>query len=458
MKERTILEPQRDRLGNRKDFTVAGYIDLIRLAKQEYTFLKYSELADSFQNKYVLWRHDCDLSLNRSLRIARIERDESVVSTFFLNPHSQFYNLLEYSQAKIIEEILSLEHDIGLHFDAHFYDIDAEHQLEEYIGKEASWLQEWFGVQPVVFSFHNPSGFLLTCERDSYSGLINCYSSKFKESISYCSDSNGYWRHESLNTILAQALYPRIQVLTHAGWWQEEAMFARERIFRCIDGRANAIMGGYDECLEQLGRKNLVCTDIDFQFLKNCFGRIGDQLDYQWMRGEATSVFLDTWRLFDSRLVKYSRIMLCKLNNFSPSVARRLLDSEKIGLSPHKLLAVTIQKSWQEISGIDETHYLSWRSLRFRILKGQINGSFETSSEGMKKLIETMKHIDELCRKVLTGSLNASKSGIRINGVNRHDDQRLVSWIIDHSGQLEMSNEVTTEFLEAELIPLCHHS
>ena len=54
----------------------------------------------------------------------------------------------------------------------------------------------------------------------------------------YVSDSNGYWRFERLPEVLAAGAHERLHVLTHPEWWQEEAMSPRERILRCIAGRA----------------------------------------------------------------------------------------------------------------------------------------------------------------------------------------------------------------------------
>lgn len=242
-------------LYNIEDFTITEYIDLLRIAKRNYRFIAYDEVE--FASHFILWRHDCDISLNRALRFAQIERDNNISATYFLNPHSEFYNLLEKNQAKIIEQIIGLNHSIGLHFDAGFYNIDSEHQLDDVIAQEADWLRQWFGIEISVFSFHNPTEFLLTCEKYKYGGLINCYSEYFKQNISYCSDSNGYWRFRRLREILEQAADKNLHILTHAEWWQEKPMLPRDRVLRSVEGRAVAIMNAYDAFLEKNARKNI---------------------------------------------------------------------------------------------------------------------------------------------------------------------------------------------------------
>lgn len=237
------------------EFTTAQYQLLLVLAKQNYEFIKYSEI--DFSKKFILWRHDCDFSLNRSLRLAAIENEMGVKSTFFLNPHSEFYNLNEKKQHHLVHSILALGHDIALHFDSDFYGLQLEDDLDLLVSREADLLEQWFGKKITAFSFHNPTEFTLNYMEEKYGGLINCYSSFFKEKISYCSDSNGYWRFQPLHDVLTAASDPFLQVLTHPGWWQERKMLPRERILRCINGRAKSVIDEYDEFLLSRQRRNI---------------------------------------------------------------------------------------------------------------------------------------------------------------------------------------------------------
>ena len=241
------------------DFTISRYRDLLDVARRTYAFVKYESALEI--KKGIFWRHDVDCSLNRALRLAVIESEVGVEATYFINPHSEFYNLLERNQADIIFRILELGHSIGLHFDAEFYNVVEESILGELIDREAGWLESWFGVRPVAFSFHNPTEFLLGCDADSYGGLINCYSLFFRNEVGYCSDSNGYWRFRPLIDVLTEAREERLQVLTHPEWWQEEEMAPRERIVRCVQGRAKAVLRRYDEGLAKSGRRNIGLPD-----------------------------------------------------------------------------------------------------------------------------------------------------------------------------------------------------
>lgn len=287
------------------DFTLDHYSKLIELAKATYKFIGYSEISPD--QRFVLWRHDCDFSLNRALRLARLEQAHQVRSTYFLNPHCEFYNLLEKKQAEIVENILGHGHDIGLHFDATFYQARSEDELDALVAKEAGWLKDWFGVGPTAFSFHNPDAFLLTCERDSYGGLINCYSRKFKDKIPYCSDSNGYWRYRRLHDVLARGDEPRLQVLTHPGWWQDAALYPRQRMLRSVFGRADAAMRLYDDTLQVHGRENLAGPAGSLAFLKELDSGQFSLLDYLWHKQAFQPLFLELSRMHNGQLIS-----LCK--------------------------------------------------------------------------------------------------------------------------------------------------
>ena len=103
---------------NDQDFTVEAYRQLISLALTSYQLADYRSIP--WGERFVLWRHDCDYSLNRSLALAKIEAEVGLWSTFFVNPHCEFYNLLESGQLALVKEMVQLGHDIGLHFDGAF--------------------------------------------------------------------------------------------------------------------------------------------------------------------------------------------------------------------------------------------------------------------------------------------------------------------------------------------------
>lgn len=234
------------------DFTEDGYRSALVLAKSRYAFEPFG--TDS-EEPHVLWRHDVDASVQRAARLAAIEAEEGVRATYFLSFHSAFYNLLERPVVDAARETLSHGHWLGLHFDSAF---PGSADVAERIDREARSLADLLERPVVAFSFHNP-GLVnddLALEDDTVAGIVNAYGRGVRERYRYVSDSNGYWRHERLFDLLEDAP-PRLHVLTHPEWWQAGPLAPRDRIVRCVEGRAEAVLREYDELLASAGRENL---------------------------------------------------------------------------------------------------------------------------------------------------------------------------------------------------------
>lgn len=238
-----------------EDFTLSNYRKLLRLAKQNYDFQNYVNFDTS--TKYILWRHDIDFSMHRALKLAQLEAQENIKATYFVMFRSEFYNLMEAEISDLVFQIKNLGHDIGLHFDSHFYNIKTEEELEKYLMFEKELLEQLFQLQVHAFSFHNTTPFTMSCQNEKYAGLINVYANYFQTEVGYCSDSNGYWRFRRLEDVLQKAEDSCLQVLTHPSLWQDEPMAPRQRVLRGIQGRANKTIQWYDKTLAKYGRKNI---------------------------------------------------------------------------------------------------------------------------------------------------------------------------------------------------------
>lgn len=238
------------------DFTEEAYEELIRLARARYRFERYGKTSDE---PHVLWRHDVDASPHRAVRMAAIEAEQGARSVYCFLLHSSFYNLLERGVADKAREALDFGHGLGLHFDTAFYDGRlAGDRLHALVGREAALLQELLDRPVEVVSFHNPDvADDLGHDSDLLGGLQNAYGRTVRERYTYVSDSNGYWRFRRLIDVLQQGSHPRLHVLTHPEWWTPTPLPPRERIVRCVEGRAAATLDDYDRLLAAAGRRNI---------------------------------------------------------------------------------------------------------------------------------------------------------------------------------------------------------
>ena len=237
------------------DFTEAEYRRLLRLALASYRFIAFPEFRSAGPWS-VVWRHDIDLSVHRARALARIEAEEGIRATYFLNLHSAFYNALETDVASRVREIVALGHDLGLHFDPTFYAGGAT-GLEEALASERRLLESVFETAVSSFSLHNPETAGWRDDRDEIAGLVNAYGASLRGSFAYCSDSNGYWRFRRLRDVLEAAEDERLHVLTHPEWWVPEPMLPRARVARCIEGRATRQHERYERALAEMGRRNV---------------------------------------------------------------------------------------------------------------------------------------------------------------------------------------------------------
>jgi hypothetical protein len=237
------------------DFTRANYRRLIGLAKVHYRFRTFADFCKD--ERFVLWRHDVDVSPQGAVRMAEIEAEEGVVATYLVGLHSPFYNLLERDVSDCVRRILALGHDVGIHFDPDYYGLSDVSHLEPLLDRERHIVEHMLGHRARAFSFHNNTPMLQACGDWEYAGLIHCHAAYFQSEVGYCSDSNGFWRHRRLEDVLAGATDERLQVLTHPELWQDEPMPPRQRIRRSVDGRAAATLSGYDALLQSAGRENI---------------------------------------------------------------------------------------------------------------------------------------------------------------------------------------------------------
>jgi peptidoglycan/xylan/chitin deacetylase (PgdA/CDA1 family) len=240
-----------------EDFTFKNYHILMEIAKSKYQFSFFQPEYEKKSDHFILLRHDVEFSVPIALELAKIENKLGINSTFFIQLHSEFYNALEEKTFNLIKEIEKLGHQLGLHFDSHFWKINDENQLVKYLEIDKETFSKYFDSSPLVFSFHNNDSFTLSCNKDKYAGMINVYSNKYKHEFGYCSDSTGYWRYERLEDRLREAKDNILQILIHDGMWQEKILPPRRRVYKVIDDNAEFMKKNYDMKIKQFGAKNI---------------------------------------------------------------------------------------------------------------------------------------------------------------------------------------------------------
>ena len=198
----------------KNSFTYKNFIKVLKKAKKNgFSFSKFSKNFDK-KSKVILLRHDIDLSLEKALKMAEIESKLNLITTYFLRVNSTFYNIFETRNNEIIKRILSLGHEIGLHFDPLLYK-NLNLKINEGIKNDIKILEFYFNTKIKVISQHRP--FLLGTKTNKFIEKISVYSPFFLKKYKYISDSCQNWREFNLEEAIEK--FNKIHVLIHPEWW-----------------------------------------------------------------------------------------------------------------------------------------------------------------------------------------------------------------------------------------------
>jgi hypothetical protein len=211
-------------------FSPEGYRALLSAGQASgYRFVTFGDIRQDDATPVeplCLLRHDVDVNVRFALKLARIEAEAGVSSTYFLMLRSPAYNLLARATALAVREIVALGHEVGVHFDAQ-HPLVTDGNLIAMVLEEQRIIADVSGSPVHAVSFHQPSNLILQ-RSVAVPGLINTYNKQQLVSWHYVSDSNRDWRGQSCWELLRSGVHPRIQILTHPMWWvcRDEDVFA----------------------------------------------------------------------------------------------------------------------------------------------------------------------------------------------------------------------------------------
>jgi hypothetical protein len=178
-------------------FTLEHYAEILEAGTAGgYRFARF-ESAPERGSIYL--RHDIDLSLDAALRMAELEAEHGVTTTYLLMTKSVFYNLASAEGVDAIARLRELGHAVGLH--AVYPEIDLDERFD-----------------PVV-SWHNPDPEHMS---KAIPGAINVYAEPYFDRPSYRSDSNQHWRSGCPHEELRGGGFPWLQILVHPEIWVYE--------------------------------------------------------------------------------------------------------------------------------------------------------------------------------------------------------------------------------------------
>jgi hypothetical protein len=63
--------------------------------------------------KFIILRHDVDLSLSYALKLAKLEADHGLRVIYFVLLHTDLYNAMSESGTKALRQVSDMRHKIG---------------------------------------------------------------------------------------------------------------------------------------------------------------------------------------------------------------------------------------------------------------------------------------------------------------------------------------------------------
>ena len=192
------------------DFSLAHYRELLRAAREggyrPAGFDRPPRPGD------LILRHDVDLSLAAALRMAELETEEGVWSTWFLMTRSVFYNLASPEGEEAIERLRALGHRIAHH--ALWPRVELDERFEPFV------------------AWHNPDPEYLHAPID---GVVNVMAPPYFDADRYRSDSNQRWRNGCPHDELAAGRFEWLQLLIHPEIWVYDGETMRETMESMLD-------------------------------------------------------------------------------------------------------------------------------------------------------------------------------------------------------------------------------
>jgi hypothetical protein len=178
-------------------FDLGHYTEILEAGKTG--GYRFTLFGDGPEGGNLYLRHDVDLSLDAALRMAEVEAEHGIQTTYLLMTESVFYNLASSEGAAAIARLRELGHAVGLH--AVYPNVVLDDRFD-----------------PVV-SWHNPQSEYMS---RTIPGATNVYAEPFFDRPAYRSDSNQHWRSGCPHEELRGGGFPWLQILVHPEIWVYE--------------------------------------------------------------------------------------------------------------------------------------------------------------------------------------------------------------------------------------------
>lgn len=211
-----MLERDKFDTSSMPKFHIREYIEIVnKLKKTGYTFKFIKDMSDD-DSMCVYLRHDIDVHCVFAEGMAQEESKHGFFSTYYVLINSH-YNIFYDENVRILKNILSLGHDIGLHYDIVYYPKNY-FMAKERLDFEASILKRLLGVDIKTIVTHEPSRVTWDILKESID-YIHPHNPKYSSELLYVSDSRRMWRDSDLLWCFSDSPPKKLMLNTHPYSW-----------------------------------------------------------------------------------------------------------------------------------------------------------------------------------------------------------------------------------------------
>ena len=237
-------------------FSYREYRKIVDIIRNHSQIVDYRYVLDNNPQKFCIFRHDVEFSVERAYRLAKFEYELDLQSSYFFQITNNNYNILSDINLNKLKKIKDLGHNIGVHV---FVGEETNYRkIVDIVSKDIETLSMHTEVIIDRFSFHRPNlnkeVLRLNIEID---GIINAYGREFftyfngKEvvpEIKYISDSQHRWNYGNPLDI-ENKKWDKLQLLLHEYSWTENGFDNIKNFNSLIVERNNELLNSMNnEC------------------------------------------------------------------------------------------------------------------------------------------------------------------------------------------------------------------
>lgn len=199
-------------------YSLPHYRHILAEAKRRYWLPLVRDVARGLPDRdFLLIRHDVDITPWSALRMAELEHELGVHTTYYYRLHAPFYNLMDGAVLDSVRRVAGMGHEVGLHYEPGFF---LERGMDPVAGTRSDLrtFEELVGFRTHTIAQHQPAAgpVLADISKDHPCA----YQPALVREIPYFGDSGFHWRE---GCVCTKFHHRRLHTLIHPHSWVRDA-------------------------------------------------------------------------------------------------------------------------------------------------------------------------------------------------------------------------------------------